>query len=80
MLSFPPAVRIWLALAPADLRKGCRGSSSFSRRHKCYDRFNRTAIASEQRSWGTCGLQTGSRDVKCWPITLWRPRRLRIAD
>ena len=22
MLSFPPAVRIWLALAPADLRKG----------------------------------------------------------
>jgi hypothetical protein len=22
MLSFPPAVRIWLALAPTDLRKG----------------------------------------------------------
>ena len=22
MLSFPPAVRIWLSLAPADLRKG----------------------------------------------------------
>ena len=33
MLSFPPAVRIWLALAPADLRKGFDALAELVRQH-----------------------------------------------
>ena len=33
MLSFPPAVRIWLALAPADLRKGFDTLAELVRQH-----------------------------------------------
>ena len=33
MLSFPPAVRIWLALAPADLRKGFDALAELVREH-----------------------------------------------
>src|SRR5690348_14131745 len=32
MLTFPPAVRIWLALAPADLRKGFDALAELVRR------------------------------------------------
>ena len=34
MLSFPPAVRIWLALAPADLRKGFDALAELVRQHR----------------------------------------------
>ena len=37
MLSFPPAVRIWLALAPADLRKGFDTLAELVRQHLCDD-------------------------------------------
>ena len=33
MLSFPPAVRIWLSLAPADLRKGFDALAELVRQH-----------------------------------------------
>jgi transposase len=33
MLSFPPAVRIWQALAPADLRKGFDALAELVRQH-----------------------------------------------
>ena len=33
MLSFPPAVRIWLALEPADLRKGFDALAELVRQH-----------------------------------------------
>jgi hypothetical protein len=33
MLSFPPAVRIWLVLAPADLRKGFDALAELERQH-----------------------------------------------
>jgi transposase len=33
MLSFPPAVRIWLATAPADLRKSFDGLAGLVRQH-----------------------------------------------
>jgi len=33
MLSFPPSVRIWLALAPADLRKGFDALAELVRQH-----------------------------------------------
>jgi transposase len=33
MLSFPPALRIWLALAPADLRKGFDALAELVRQH-----------------------------------------------
>jgi transposase len=33
MLTFPPAVRIWLALAPADLRKGFDALAELVRQH-----------------------------------------------
>ena len=33
MLSFPPAVRIWLSLAPADLRKGFDALAELVREH-----------------------------------------------
>jgi transposase len=33
MLSFPPAVRIWLALTPADLRKGFDALAELVRQH-----------------------------------------------
>ena len=33
MLSFPPAVRIWLALAPTDLRKGFDALAELVRQH-----------------------------------------------
>ena len=33
MLSFPPAVRIWLALEPADLRKGFDAPAELVRQH-----------------------------------------------
>src|SRR6187200_196436 len=33
MLNFPPAVRIWLALAPADLRKGFDALAELVRQH-----------------------------------------------
>src|ERR1051325_8563175 len=33
MLSFPPTVRIWLSLAPADLRKGFDALAELVRQH-----------------------------------------------
>ena len=33
MLTFPPAARIWLALAPADLRKGFDALAELVRQH-----------------------------------------------
>jgi transposase len=33
MLNFPPAVRIWLSLAPADLRKGFDALAELVRQH-----------------------------------------------
>ena len=33
MLSFPPAVRIWLALSPVDLRKGFDALAELVRQH-----------------------------------------------
>jgi transposase len=33
VLSFPPAVRIWLALEPADLRKGFDALAELVRQH-----------------------------------------------
>src|SRR5215467_10236650 len=33
MLSFPPSVRIWLALAPTDLRKGFDALAELVRQH-----------------------------------------------
>jgi transposase len=33
VLSFPPAVRIWLALAPADPRKGFDALAELVRQH-----------------------------------------------
>ena len=33
MLSFPPAVRLWLATAPADLRKSFDGLAELVRQH-----------------------------------------------
>jgi transposase len=37
MLNFPPAVRIWLAVQPVDLRRGFDGLAACVRQHLCND-------------------------------------------
>src|SRR3982750_2461600 len=64
MLSFPPAVRIWLSLAPADLRKGFDALAELVRQHLRDDPLsghlfvfaNRSANRVKVLYWGGHGL------------------------
>ena len=51
MLSFPPAVRIWLALAPADLRKGFDALAELVRQHLRDDPLSGHVFVFRNR-WG----------------------------
>ena len=58
MLSFPPAVSIWLALAPADLRKGFDALAELVRQHLRDDPLSvgpRRARPSQSRNRGILG-------------------------
>src|SRR3954468_230129 len=68
MLSFPPAVRIWLALAPADLRKGFDALAELVRQHLRDDPLsghifvfrNRRGDRIKLLYWDTDGLAPGA--------------------
>jgi transposase len=73
MLSFPPAVRIWLALAPADLRKGFDALAELVRQHLREDPLsghlfvfrNRRSDRIKLLYWDTDGYVIGTN--------AWRP-------
>jgi hypothetical protein len=65
MLSFPPAVRIWLALAPADLRKGFDALAELVRQHLRDDPLSGHVFATPSSS---CAVRW---QVPC-PESAWR--------
>ena len=56
MLSFPPAVRIWLALAPADLRKGFDALAELVRQHLLDDPLSGHVFVFRNRRSGRIKL------------------------
>src|SRR6185503_9348821 len=62
MLNFPPAVRIWLALAPADLRKGFDALAELVRQHLRDDPLSGHVFVFRNRRGARIKLLYGDTD------------------
>jgi hypothetical protein len=72
MLSFPPAVRIWLCLAPADLRKGFDALAELVRQHLRDDPLSAHVFVFRNRRGGRVKLLYWDTDGYVIVLSVWK--------